>query len=366
MKATAKKTQPLTHFEQLRYAREILQTEAQAVAALAGELGDAFCQAADTILTARGSVIVTGMGKAGLVGQKITATLASTGTPAHFLHPGEAVHGDLGRVTERDVVLILSFSGESEEVVRLLPTLRHMQVTTIAITGRPESTLAQYAHTTLQVGPLQEACSLGLAPSTSTTAMMALGDALALVVSRMRGFQPEDFARFHPAGSLGRKLAKVEEVMRPLAQCRVAKKTHTIRQVLVDVGRPGRRTGAVMLTGEAGARAGLVTDRDLAKLIEQRRYEELDAPIAQHMTSQPRTIRAGSLMGEAVSIMSERKISELPVIDEQGRPLGLIDITDVVSFPDAPSEDRDTSSTPRPAAAAEHPATISFPSKQQH
>jgi arabinose-5-phosphate isomerase len=329
-------TLPLTAMEQLRYAREIIQLEAQALGRVSRRLDGEFCRAIETLFGCRGSAIATGIGKAGLIAQKIAATLASTGTRSHYLHPGEAVHGDLGRIHRDDVVLIFSQSGETEEVVRLLPSLADFGVKTIAITGRRASTLGRAADVTVELGPLQEACTLGLAPSTSTTAMLALGDALALVTSRMRDFRREDFARFHPAGSLGRQLSKVDDYMRPLADCRVASESQNVREVFVERSRAGRRTGAIMLTDARGRLAGLFTDSDLARLFENHRDTALDRPIREVMTSRPRTVGQGSMMVDAVAIMAERKISELPVIDAAGRPRGLIDITDVVGlFPES-------------------------------
>jgi arabinose-5-phosphate isomerase len=327
----------LSRFEQLRMAREILRDEGQALLGLSRRLGEEFCEALALLFPCRGSVIVSGMGKAGLVGQKIAATLASTGTRSHFLHPGEAIHGDLGRVHPDDVVLILSFSGETEEVVRLLPPLRNIPI--IAITGRPHSALARAASVTLDLGPLREACSLGLAPSTSTTAMLALGDALALVMSRMRRFSPHDFVRFHPGGSLGRKLAKVDEVMRPLDQCRVAQESKTVREVFVQLGRPGRRTGAVMLTDAQGLLTGLFTDSDLARLLESRRDDCIDGPVSEVMTRSPCVTSTATMMPDAVRTIIERRISELPVIDDRGHPAGMIDITDVVAWLPAPGDE---------------------------
>ncbi len=210
----------LSPADQLRDAREIIQLESRALWKLADRLDGEFCRAVEQLFGCRGSVIVSGMGKAGLIGQKIAATLASTGTRSHYLHPAEAVHGDLGRIHHEDVLLILSQSGETEEVVRLLPSLTTLGVPIVAVTGSRTSTLARAATVTIDLGPLKEACSLGLAPSTSTTAMLAMGDALALVTSRMRAFRREDFARFHPAGNLGRRLSRVDDCMRPLAQCR--------------------------------------------------------------------------------------------------------------------------------------------------
>ncbi|MHB0957715.1 MAG: KpsF/GutQ family sugar-phosphate isomerase [Pirellulaceae bacterium] len=320
----------LTRFEQLRMGREIIRAEARALRALAARLDDLFCQAVEMVLACRGNLIVTGMGKAGLIGQKIAATLASTGTSAHFLHPGEAVHGDLGRIHPLDNVLALSMSGETHEVTRLIPCLTTMAIPLLAITGHPGSALGRAARVTLDLGPLREAGALGLAPSTSTTAMLALGDALALVVSRCRQFNAGDFARFHPGGSLGRKLAKVEEVMRPLNECRVAEQSRSVREVLVRVSRPGRRTGAIMLVDADLGLQGLFTDSDLARILEQNQDNALDLPIQQVMTRQPATVRVGTLLTEAIELLATRKISELPVVDAQGKPVGLIDITDVV------------------------------------
>lgn len=321
-----------TAFEQLSVAREVMQSESRAIAGVARRLDEGFCRAADCLYRCRGSAIVTGIGKAGLIGQKIMATLASTGTRSHFLHPAEAVHGDLGRVHGDDVVLVLSQSGETEEIVRLLPPLAAAAVPVIAITGNATSTLARAACAVIDLGPLEEACPLGLAPSSSTAAMLAVGDALALVVSRMKGFARDDFARFHPAGNLGLRLSKVQQHMRPLERCRVAPQEETVRQVLVHVSVPGRRSGATMLVDAAGRLSGIFTDSDLARLFEHHHDAALDAPINSVMTRDPLTVLHGSLMSDAVALMAQRKISELPVVDDDGRPLGLIDVTDVVGL----------------------------------
>jgi arabinose-5-phosphate isomerase len=320
----------LSRFEQLRLARQIVRTEGQTLLALAERLGEEFCRAVELIETARGSVIVSGMGKAGLVGQKIAATLASTGTRSHFVHPAEAIHGDLGRVHADDVTLVLSFSGQTEEVVRILPPLAELGVPIVAVTGHAGSTLGKAAAVILDLGAIREACPLGLAPTASTTAMLALGDALALVLSRLRRFSADDFARNHPGGSLGRQLLRVEEAMRPLAQCRVAAATQTLRETLVAHSRPGRRTGAVMITGEDGKLVGIFTDSDLARLLEANRDAAIDGPLADVMTRTPTTVVSGTLLSAACELLSRRKLSELPVVDEGGRPLGLIDITDVL------------------------------------
>ncbi len=335
----ASATNGLSAFEQLRFGREILLSESEAIQSIATGLGEDFCRAADLLFGCRGSLIVSGMGKAGLIGRKLMATFASTGTPSHFLHPAEAVHGDLGRLREGDVVLILSQSGETEEILRLLPSLEEMGAPIIAVTARGESTLGRSSAVVLELGALEEAGGLRLAPSTSTTTMLALGDALALVVSRMRGFAREDFARFHPAGSLGRKLSRVGQYCRPLPLCRVAEDSLSVRDVFVRRSMPGRRTGAIMLVDGEGCLTGLFTDSDLAKLFEHRREETLDESIRSVMTKNPLTIQDGALMTDAVVLMAERKISELPVVDDDGRPMGLIDVTDVVAlFPQLDEE----------------------------
>ncbi|MEO1495951.1 MAG: KpsF/GutQ family sugar-phosphate isomerase [Planctomycetota bacterium] len=328
---------PLSASERLAAAREVVRREAVALWQVSHKLGDELNDALRLMADCRGAVIVTGMGKAGLIGQKIAATLASTGATSHFLHPAEAFHGDLGRVRPGDVVLMLSQSGETAEVLQLLPSLAESGVPIIAITASDQSTVGRAARVVLPLGDLDEACSLGLAPSTSTTAMLALGDALALVLSAMRGFTAEDFARFHPGGSLGRKLARVDDVMRPLAECRVATIDQTAREVIVGCGKPGRRTGAVMLTDNAGRLAGLFTDSDLVRLFESRGEGSLDRPVRELMVADPTTITSGARMSEALRLLADRKFSELPVVDAAGQPIGLIDVTDVVDAPTAPA-----------------------------
>jgi arabinose-5-phosphate isomerase len=322
----------LTPFQQLALAREVLWREGQALLLLSERVPHGFCKAVELLLACEGSILASGIGKAGLIAQKIAATLASTGTAAHFLHPAEATHGDLGRIGPRDAVLMLSFSGESEEVVRLLPALREWGIPLVAITGREQSTLARAANVALVLGKLEEACPLGLAPSTSTTAMLAMGDALALVVSRAKGFTADDFHRYHPGGNLGRRLMRVEDAMRPARECRIASESQTVRQVLAAVRRAGRRTGAIMLVDEQQLLTGIFTDSDLARLFEDHRDDRLDHPIREVMTHQPKAIRLGARLSDAVELLAGRKISELPVIDEAGRPCGLIDITDVVGL----------------------------------
>jgi arabinose-5-phosphate isomerase len=322
----------LTSEEQLRAAREILRLEAKALWELSYRLDRSFCQTVRLLYDCQGSAIVTGMGKAGIIGQKIAATLASLGTRAHFLHPGEAFHGDLGRIHPTDVVVMLTQSGETAEVVQLLPSLREFKVPLVAVTATKTSTVGRAANIVIELGQLEEACSLGLAPSTSTTAMLAVGDALALVLAKMRDFQAEDFARFHPGGALGRKLSRVDDVMRPLVDCRTARDKLSVREVIVACSKPGRRTGAIMLTDADGRLTGLFTDSDLARLFERRDEAALDRPIRDVMAASPTSVPSGTRVGDAVTLLATRKFSELPVIDCDGRPVGLVDVTDVVGL----------------------------------
>ena len=323
---------PFSHFEQLREACAILSIEGNALLELSRRLDARFCTALELLADCRGCVIVTGVGKAGLIGQKVAATLSSTGTRAYFLHPTEALHGDLGCVGANDVWLIFSNSGETEELSRLLPIIRSQRQAIIAITASDASTLGTQADATICLGRLIEAGAHGLAPSTSTTAMLAIGDAMALVVSQMKQFTPQQFAAFHPGGSLGRRLASVRDVMRPIDQIRVASESSTIREVFVSLSRPGRRTGAVILVDELGRLSGLFTDSDLARLLEQRRDDQFDRSISEVMTNRPLTVGVNAILEEALQLLSAKHVSELPVIDDEGRPVGMIDITDVIGL----------------------------------
>jgi arabinose-5-phosphate isomerase len=318
--------------DRLDYARQVVRAEAAALEQVAERLGDSFLRAVELIYNCAGRIAITGTGKSSDVGQKIAGTLNSTGTRAYVLDATRAMHGDLGMVHSDDVVLILSHSGESEEIVRLLAPLRALAKAILALTGNDRSTLARNADVAIVLGPVEEVCPLGLAPSTSTTAMMAVGDALAFVLCRMRSFSRQDFARFHPAGSLGRKLLEVEAVMRRGSDLRIAAASATVRQVFAQVRRRGRRTGAVILIDEEGRLSGLFTDSDLARLFEQRRDDVFDGPISEVMTRSPLTVPQGSLVADAVDLLRRHRISELPVLDRAGRPVGLLDITDVLGF----------------------------------
>lgn len=336
----------LSPLERIRSIRDTMLTEASAISRAASIASSAAADAAQWIANGRGCVVVTGVGKAGLIAQKLVATLSSTGSPAHFLHPSEAVHGDLGRVRDVDLVLALSNSGRSEEIVRIAPLLKSQAAGLIAITADADNPLARVADLVVPIGNHAEACPNGLAPTSSTAVMLAVGDAIAVLAGRLRGFSESDFGRFHPGGALGRKLAQVEEVMRPIETCRVSAQSVSIRDA-ISSGGEGRRVGAVMLTGPDGRLAGIFTDSDLARLLRSRREHNLDDPIEHHMTRTPVSIRAGRRVSEAIEILSSRHLSELPVIDESGRPLGLIDVTDLISAGDV-QDDRDVDA-PRPA-----------------
>ena len=315
-------------------AIDVLRIEAEAVSSLASRVGEPFARACRTVLACRGRVVVTGIGKSGAIARKAAATLASTGTPALFLHPAEGVHGDLGMVTAEDVVIVLSYSGESDEITAILPVLKRLAARVIALTGRPGSTLGQLADVVLDVAVAREACPLGLAPTASTTAMMALGDALFLSVMKWRNFTSDDFAIYHPAGQLGRKLIRVKEAMTFKAgeNLPIARDSLTVREVLHDVSSLKRRSGAVVLVDDIGRVSGIFTDGDLRRTLtdDDGRGTALGRPIRDVMTRNPKRIRGDQLASEAIAMMRPFRIDELPVVDDQDRPIGLIDIQDLV------------------------------------
>ncbi len=314
----------------LAFAREVLAQEARAIAALAERIDGRFLDAVRLILScieSSGRVVVTGMGKPGLVGQKISATLASTGTPSYSLHPAEALHGDLGRVVRQDVVLVLSNSGETDEIVRLIPYVRRIGAKIVAITGKKDSTLGRHCDVLLDIGPIQEACPHGLAPTASTTAMLALGDALALAVQRERNFTPEEYAEVHPGGSLGRRLMRVEEIMRRGPANPIIPVDRTVREALLAITEA--RAGAISCVDAEGRLAGIFTDGDLRRHLAAE--PNVDAvTIGSVMTRNPITIAPDRLVAEAARILSEKRIDELPVVDADGRPIGMVDIQDLL------------------------------------
>src|SRR5262245_4090194 len=320
------------HPQLLRAARDVLQQAASAISKLGEQLNSSFLAAAELLRGCRGMVVVTGMGKAGLVGAKVSATLASTGTRSIFVHPAEAAHGDLGRVDEQDVVLVLSFSGTTDEVVRLLEPIRRIGAKLVAVTGHPESPLGRHADLVLDVGKVVEACPLGLAPTTSTSLMLALGDALALTVMRMKSFSSEDFARYHPAGELGRKLLTVGEVMRRGRNA----PTVVSGTRLLDAVRAmtDTRAGAVTVVDASGKAIGFYTDGDLRRNLLQRGsngpFDLTRPPIDEVMTRNPITIDPGHLATEALNLMKKRQLDQILVVSADGRPAGLLDVQDLL------------------------------------
>lgn len=315
------------------YAKRVIEAEARGVAQMANLVDDNFILAAQLIYDCKGSVIIAGIGKAGIIGQKISATLASTGTPSHFLHPAEAVHGDLGRLRSSDVVIVLSYGGETDEIIRLINVVKQLEIRLIAITSNNQSRLAAYSDIVLCMGQLDEACPLGVAPSVSTTCMLAVGDALALMVMKARKFSVEDYARFHPGGSLGAKLITVEQSMMFKAgeDLPLAKTTDTIAQLLKK-NSGVKRHGAVMIVDQAGKLAGIVTDADLRRLMVKEKTEIFDYMVKDVMTAGCKRIKATALASEAMAIFHKHRIDDLPVVDEKDRPVGLIDVQDVFAI----------------------------------
>jgi len=319
----------------LETARRTLRSEGKAIAELAERLDAPFAAGAKAVYECSGKVVMTGIGKAGIIAQKLSATLASTGSQSIFLHPVEALHGDLGRLQRDDVVIALSHSGASEEIVRLLDHIKARGATLIAVTGADDSPLGRHADITICYGDVQEACPHGLAPTVSTSCMLALGDALALTVMQMRQFQPEDFAVFHPGGSLGRKLLKVEEAMtfREGEQLALAPDSVTLAEALAQAEAVARRSGAMLLVDADGKLSGILTDADLRrKLVTLKGQDILSQPVSQFMTPSPKHIHKGELASEALAILNRYRIDELPVLDKDDRPVGIIDVQDLLGI----------------------------------
>ncbi len=316
--------------DRLRRAAEVIQLEARAIEGLAERLDARFNEAVDCILACRGMIVVTGMGKAGLVGAKLSATFASTGTPSIALHPTEALHGDLGRIRPSDVVLVLSNSGETEEVRALLPHVRRIGATVIALTSASDSSLARLADCVLDIGEAPEACPLGLAPTASTSAMMALGDALAMVVLAERGFSREDYARYHPGGSLGRRLMRVSEVMRRGTELPLVRAGTRVMDVLLTMSRTPGRPGAALIVDETGRLRGIFTDGDLRRLLESGEAARLDRSVDEFMGRTPKSIGPDALVDEAERILRQHKIDQIAVVDEVDTAVGLVDVQDLL------------------------------------
>ncbi|WP_119156703.1 KpsF/GutQ family sugar-phosphate isomerase [Caldimonas tepidiphila] len=318
---------PVLPSDSVGIAAQVFRDQAAALLAIADRLGREVAAAVDLILSARGRVIICGMGKSGIIGRKIAATFASTGTPSFFVHPGEAFHGDLGMIRSDDVVVLISYSGETEEVLKLLPYLQHVEAPIIALTGGANSTLARHAKVTLDVGVAKEACPNNLAPTTSTTATLAMGDALAVALIQIRGFQPHDFARFHPGGSLGRKLlTRVRDVMhRPLPS--VAPEA-SFKEIVSAITRG--RLGIVAVQSAAGTLAGVITDGDLRRAMEA--HDDIRSLAARDiMSSRPVTIAEDAMFSDAEALMESRQITALIALDTTGAPSGVVKIFDVAA-----------------------------------
>jgi arabinose-5-phosphate isomerase len=313
----------------IRTAVDVLRVEAEAVAALAERMGEPFARACRVILDCHARVVVTGMGKSGAIARKAAATLASTGTPSLFLHPAEGMHGDLGMVTAQDVVIVLSYSGESDEIVAVLPGLKRLAAKIIALTGRPESTLGQAADVVLDVSVTREACPFNLAPTASTTAMLALLDALAIAVMKSRRFTAEDFAVFHPAGALGRRLLlRVGDLMRRGDRLALAKPGTSVKDALFAITRA--QAGSVFIVDEAGRLAGVLSDGDIRRLL-LKDEAHLRSEVQAVMTTSPRWITPDRLVTEAMALMEQPPpFAEMPVLDEDHRPVGVLNLKDIL------------------------------------
>jgi arabinose-5-phosphate isomerase len=311
------------------FVRDVIEAEIRALRDVADRLDlSRIAEAVGLIRNCRGRVVVTGIGKAGIIGQKISATLASTGTPSYSVHPVEAVHGDLGRIVGQDVVLLLSNSGETE-VIALLPYLRHAGAKTICVTGDSRSTLARHCDVSIEMGRIEEACPLGLAPSASTTVMLAIGDAIALGVARKRKLDKEKYALYHPGGELGRRLMRVEEIMRKGARCPKVAESVTVRDALMRITGTTGRAGAICVVGPGNKLTGIFTDGDLRRRL-LTGGELLGLPISAVMTRDPKRASLGSLATEAGRIMKQHRIDELPIVDGRGRLKGIVDIQDML------------------------------------
>jgi arabinose-5-phosphate isomerase len=321
-------------------ARALLQAETAALALLADTLDSDFVRAVRLLAACEGRVITSGIGKAGIIARKVGATLASTGTPSDFLHPAEALHGDLGRVTRKDVVLALSNSGTTAELLRLIGPLKEIGVALVAITADGSSPLGRHADVVLDYGRVTEACPLGLAPTTSTTVMLAIGDALAMAVLSERRFGHEEFARFHPGGDLGRSLLRVEEVMRRGEMLPTIAAGSSLAQSVERMTSTPGRPGAVIVVAPDGRFAGIYTDGDLRRNLLAARsandFAMLSRPIDEFMTAKPVSVKPGQLVSEARRILRERKIDQLPVVDDDGRAVGLLDVQDLLDLRASP------------------------------
>lgn len=312
----------------LKRAKQVLKIEAEAISNLIRRLDQNFTKAVACLYLCKGRIVVTGMGKAGIIGQKISSTLSSIGIPSLWLHPAEAIHGDLGRVIKEDVVLAISNSGETEELLRLLPTIKKIGAKLISLSGNLQSTLAKNSDIALDISVRREACPLGLVPTASTTAMLAMGDALAISVLEKKGLRKEEFAFYHPGGNLGKKLLlTVKDIMRKGEANPIVKEDVLVKDVLLAI--TSARTGSASVVNKKGILVGIFTDGDLRRHLESDLHL-LRRKIKEVMTQNPVVITEEKLAAEALRILQNKKIDEVPVVDKSGRPVGLLDVQDLL------------------------------------
>jgi arabinose-5-phosphate isomerase len=308
-------------------ARRVLRIEAEAIGGLLDRLDANFERAVDVLFQCKGRVVVTGLGKSGLIGRKIAATFASTGTPSLFLHPAEALHGDLGMFVRDDALVALSYGGETDEILQLLETVKRLGIRLVSLTGNARSTLAGASDVVLDISVKEEACSLNLAPTASTTAMLAMGDALAIALLERRGFGPDDFAALHPAGRLGKKLQRVVGLMHSGDAVPRVDASARMPDVIYEMSKKG--LGMTTVVDAGGKLAGIITDGDLRRLMQKRRGETLELTAAEAMTRNPVTIEPDALAGAALNIMEQRKITSIVVVDAEHRVAGVVHLHDL-------------------------------------
>jgi arabinose-5-phosphate isomerase len=308
-------------------ARRVLKIEAQAIEDVLARLDASFEKAVELLFRCKGRVVVTGMGKSGLIGRKISATLSSTGTPSIFLHAAEALHGDLGMLARGDAMLAVSYGGETEEIVRLLEALKRLEMPLVTLTGKTNSTLAEASEVVLDVSVREEACSMNLAPTASTTVAMAVGDALAVTLLERRNFRPDDFAALHPGGRLGKRLLRVEHLMHAGAALPRVSTTTPMTDVFHEMS--AKKLGMTTVTEADGRLAGILTDGDLRRLMEKHRGAVLEMRAADGMTKNPQTIGPHVLASEALNLMEKRKITSVVVVDEAQGVLGVVHLHDL-------------------------------------
>jgi arabinose-5-phosphate isomerase len=317
----------------IELGKTVLRKEMQAIQASASRLGESFAEAVQLVLNCRGRVAVTGLGKAGLIGNKIQATLSSTATPAFFLHPVEALHGDLGMICPEDVVIALTRSGETQELIELLPSLSRIGCRIILLTSRPASSCARLSDIVIDIGDVPEACPLGMAPSSSAAAMHAVGDAITLTVMELRKVQPEQYAAFHPGGALGRSLMKVHQIMRTERDCPTLRDSGCLADYFEAIEKAPRRAGAAIVVDATGRLQGIFTHGDLFRLHRRNigMSDPAGVPLKQVMTAPCKSVRADEPIARAIETMQSARIDELPVVDADGMLVGMIDIQDLVA-----------------------------------